>query len=98
LRAEIFPRRVYIDCKASDQRDFSGKLKLPIAVGKCLLHPPTVGDINVDADDSLSVPLAIVGDKTARFDPSHPAVWEHNAILKSILALPVCKGLSAKAF
>jgi hypothetical protein len=57
LRGEISPPRVYIYCEASDQRDFSSKLKLPVAVGECLFHPSAFGDIDVDADHPLGAPL-----------------------------------------
>src|SRR5215470_13039686 len=64
LRGEIFPHRVYVHCEPSDQRGFSSKLKLPVAVGECLFRPSAFGDIDVDADHPLGASLAIVRDET----------------------------------
>src|SRR5262245_29996692 len=71
---------------------------LPVAVGEYLFHPSAFGDIDVDADHPLGATLAIIRGETARLDPSHPTVWADNAILQTILALPVGEGLVAKAF
>ena len=81
VRGEILARRLYLYCGPSDQRGFSRKLKLPVAVGKCLFHPSAFCNIDIDTDHPLWVLLAIVRDETARLDPSYPAVWENNAIL-----------------
>src|SRR6516164_1475898 len=65
VRAKIFPCRVYVYYEASDQRGSSSKLELPVAVGEGLFHPSAFGDIDVDADHPLGVPLVVVRDETA---------------------------------
>jgi hypothetical protein len=65
VRGEIFPRRVYIYrvyiyYEASDQRSFSSKLKLPVAVGECLSHPSAFGDVDVSAHNPLRAAMGVI--------------------------------------
>src|SRR5262249_54288963 len=70
LRSEIFPRRLYFYYEPSDQRSFSSKLKLCVAVGECLFHPSAFGDIDGDTHHPLRTPVFSVRNSTALLDPS----------------------------
>src|SRR5215471_3007742 len=96
LRAEIFLCRVYFYCEPSNQRGFSSKLKLPVAVGECLFRPCSFGDIDVDADHPLGALLAIVGNDTTPLDPPDLAVRADNAVLDMGLLQLMGKSLVAK--
>src|SRR5262249_42838091 len=95
LQGDVFPRRINFYCEASDQRNFSSDLKLLVAVGECVLCLPALGDMDDDANPRLWVPTAVVRYEAASFDPPHPAAGEKNAVIHTVLDLPLSEGLAA---
>src|SRR5262244_3669657 len=95
LRGDVFQRRVNFYCEASDQRDFSSDLKLLVPVGECLLCLSALCDIDDDAKHPLWVPIAVVRNEAASFDPPHSAAREKNAVIHTVLGLLLSEGLAA---
>ena len=73
-------------------RRFVGEVELRIQVGESGLGLLAFGDIDVDANHPLCVPIAVVGNETARFDPSNLAVAD-NAIFGADFTTSLAKCL-----
>ena len=54
-----------------------------------------LGDVDIDANHALGVTVAAIRHETARFDPSNFAIGSNNAILHTVLALPLQERLSS---
>ena len=62
------------------------------------LHPFALGYVNADADDSVRVSFAAIGNETARLDPSQLATRTNDAILYIIFAPALTERLAAELF
>src|SRR5204863_3292181 len=76
-------------------RRFVGKVELRIEVGEPGLGLLAFSDIDVDANHPLCVPIAVVGNEAARFDPPN-AARTSNTILHVIFALALAESLAAE--
>src|SRR5262249_41393181 len=90
--------RVNIIGVAAHERGPSCECELRMALGECLLCLPALCDIDDDTKHPLWVPIAIVRNEAASFDPPHSAAREKNAVIHTVLDLPLSEGLISTPF
>ena len=96
---DLLPCRVW-ETTALDGREciLDAMVELGQQSDLLFLHPFALGYVNADADDSVRASFAIVGNETARLDPTHFATSTNDAILHAIFAPARTERLAAELF
>ena len=86
------------DCLHGREHVFDAMVEFSNQLPLLFLDPFALGYIDADADDTMRSSFAVIGNETARLDPSHLATSANDTILYAIFAPALTKCLAAELF